>query len=140
LTTKWVATLTLALLLLARNRPAELGARLRTLAAYAPRELALRRLGGSSTAFDRRFFIFLEAARRQLPKGVTGVALILSRPNESAHYLAAYQMAPLPVALSRGPLPPGWIAAVYGDERPSGWKILAEVPGGALMAPVPSPS
>jgi len=111
----------------------------RSVAAFAPRELATRRLGGSSAAFDRGYFLFLESARRQLPKGTAGVAVILPDPSQEAHYLAAYTMAPIPVAVSRGPVPPGWIAAVYGGERPHGWRLLAEVPGGALMAPGASP-
>jgi hypothetical protein len=107
----------------------------RSVAAFAPRELAVRRLGGSSAAFDRRYFHFLESARRQLPKGTAGVALILPRPSQDALYLAAYTMAPIPVAVSRSAVAPGWIAAVYGAERPRGWRLLAEVPGGALMVP-----
>ena len=31
----------------------------------------------------------------------------------------------------------GWIAAVYGPQRPAGWRLVAEVPGGALMWPAP---
>jgi hypothetical protein len=135
LAAKWVGATALALLLLARDRPAELAARVRSVAAFAPRELAVRRLGGSSAAFDRKYFLFLESARRQLPKGTAGIALILPGPSQDALYLAAYAMAPIPVAVSRGPVPAGWIAAVYGRERPQGWRLLAEVPGGALMAP-----
>jgi len=128
-----VAAVALALLLLARNRPAELAARWRTVIAYAPRELATRRLGGSSTAFDRRFFIFLESARRALPRTTPGVAVLISRPSEAALHLAAYQLAPVPVILSPGAVPAGWIAAIYGAERPAGWRVLTEVPGGALL-------
>lgn len=108
---------------------------MRSVAAFAPRELAVRRLGGSSAAFDRGYFRFLESARRRLPAGTAGVALILRKPSLDALYLAAYTMAPIPVAVSRGAVAPGWIAAVYGDERPRGWRLLVEVPGGALMVP-----
>lgn len=135
LAAKWVGATALALLLLARNRPVELVARVRSVAAFAPRELAVRRLGGSSAAFDRGYFRFLESARRRLPAGTAGVALILRKPSLDALYLAAYTMAPIPVAVSRGAVAPGWIAAVYGDERPRGWRLLVEVPGGALMVP-----
>ncbi|HTD53246.1 MAG TPA: hypothetical protein VK780_09490 [Thermoanaerobaculia bacterium] len=139
LAARWVGTAALALLLLARNRPSELAARVRSVVAFAPRELAVRRLGGSSAAFDRQYFLFLESARRRLPKGTAGVALVLPGPSQNALHLAAYTMAPIPVAVSHGPVPSGWIAAVYGPERPPGWRLLAEVPGGALMAPGASP-
>ena len=38
---------------------AEVPRRLRSLATFAPRELAVRRLGGSGAAFDRRYFSWL---------------------------------------------------------------------------------
>ena len=129
------AAVVLAILLLWRNSPRELANRWRTLAAYASRELAVRRLGGSSTAFDRRFFVFLESARRRLPPAAAGVAVAVRDPSESALYLAAYQFAPIPVALAPSSVPSGWLLAVYGPERPSGWKVVAEVPGGALLEP-----
>ncbi|HVE66797.1 MAG TPA: hypothetical protein VNC59_09460, partial [Thermoanaerobaculia bacterium] len=40
------------------------------LAAIASRSLPDRRLGGSGAAFDRRFFVFLETARRVMPADV----------------------------------------------------------------------
>ena len=132
-----VAAAGLAWTLLRYNPPRELAERVHYLAAYAPRDLAVRRLGGSSAAFDRRFFLFLESARRRLPVGVAGVAVLMPEPGEPALYLAAYQFAPVAVALSPDRLPAGWIAAVYGSERPAGWKLVAEVPGGALMWPAP---
>jgi hypothetical protein len=134
-----LAALALAILLLARNSPRELSARVRSIVAYAPRELAVRRLGGSGAAFDRRFFIFLEAARRKLPKQTSGVVLSMPEPSSAPHYLAAYQMAPVPVAMAPESAPSGWIVARYGADRPAGFRVIAEVPGGALLEP-PIPS
>lgn len=129
------ATLLLAALLLARNPPAELLRRVRFLSRSAPRDLAVRRLGGSSTAFDRRFFFFLESARRKLPPEAAGVAIYTPRPDKAQLYLASYDFAPLPVLLSPPSVPPGWVAAIYGPERPAGWTLLLPVAEGALMLP-----
>jgi hypothetical protein len=130
------AAVFLAVVLLARNSPRELAERMRYLVAYAPRELAVRRLGGSSAAFDRRFFLFLESARRSLPKRTRGVIILPPAAGEPALYLAAYVFAPVPVAFAPARVPPNWIVAVYGSQRPGGWSVVAEVRGGALMAPV----
>ena len=87
------AGLLLALILLGQSW-AELPRRVRSLAAFAPKELAVRRLGGSGTAFDRRYFSFLENVRRSLPPDTAGVALD-NTPGDPAHlYLAAYWLAP----------------------------------------------
>lgn len=128
----------LVLLLLARNPPRELAERVRFLVAYAPRSIAVRRLGGSSTAFDRGFFVFLESARRKMPRGVAGVAVLVPDPSEAQLYLAAYEFAPIPASLAPSQIPAGWIAALYGTQRPPGWRVLAEVTGGALLAPGPA--
>jgi hypothetical protein len=130
-----LAALTLAVLFLLRNSPRELSARVRSMLAYAPRELAVRRLGGSGTAFDRRFFIFLEAARRKLPNKTSGVVLSMPEPVSAAHYLAAYQLAPVPIALAPESAPSLWIVARYGADWPPGFRVIAEVPGGALLEP-----
>ena len=129
-------SLLLLLLLLAANRPKELRRRITHLSHYAPRPLEVRRLGGSSTAFDRRFYFFLESARRQLPAGVKGVA-VFATDSEQARNLVAYQFAPLPAAITPRHIPAGWIAAVYGTGRPPSWKLVAEVSDGALMWPAP---
>jgi hypothetical protein len=126
----------LLLVLLASNRPKELSRRLNHLAHYASRPLEVRRLGGSSTAFDRRFYFFLESARRKLPGNVAGVA-VFAPDSEQARNLVAYQFAPLPAAVRPRPIPAGWIAAVYGPVRPPGWKHVADVSDGALMWPAP---
>ncbi|MFN2387623.1 MAG: hypothetical protein ABR576_15310 [Thermoanaerobaculia bacterium] len=126
----------LLFVLLAANRPGELERRLAHLAHYAPRPLEVRRLGGSSTAFDRRFYFFLESARRKLPEDVAGVA-VFGPESEQARNLVAYQFAPLPAVVRPRPIPAGWIAAVYGPVRPPGWRHVADVSDGALMWPAP---
>ena len=130
------AGLLLALILLGQSWE-ELPRRARFLAAYAPKELAVRRLGGSGTAFDRRFFSFLENARRQMPRGTVAVVL---QPggSELQRYLATFYLAPLPVY--EGPLrwpewPDGWIVAVYGEHPASDIRIRAQLPEGVLLGP-----
>ena len=125
----------LLLLLLWEDDPKELARRARTLAGSVASELAVRRLHGSGTAQDRRFFAFLESARRRLPAGTVGVAITGLPPSDAALYLAAYQFAPTPVLLDPQSVPSGWLLAVYGTARPAGWKVVAPVWGGALMAP-----
>ena len=128
------ASAVLFLLLLLQNPAAELLRRARVLRATASRELALRRLAGSGAAFDRSYFVFLESARRLIPPGTSGVAISVEKPTTRALYLASYVLAPVPVLLSPRQVPPRWIAAVYGPERPSGWREIAAIPGGALYA------
>ncbi|HJW14856.1 MAG TPA: hypothetical protein VJ776_09175 [Thermoanaerobaculia bacterium] len=125
----------LLLLLLWGDDPKELARRARTLAGSVASELAVRRLHGSGTAQDRRFFTFLESVRRRLPAGTVGVVITGLPPSDAALYLAAYQFAPTPVLLDSQSVPPGWLLAVYGTARPAGWKVVAPVWGGALMAP-----
>ena len=69
------AAVLLLALVLASQSWSELPHRARTLAAFAPKELAVRRLGGSGAAFDRKFFSFLENARRRIPAGTAAVVL-----------------------------------------------------------------
>lgn len=97
-------------------------------------ELARRRFAGSSARADRGFFLFVESARRALPAGTVGVALFAPGKSGSEIYLAAYDLAPLPVRVAPSTIPPGWTAAVYG-EVPAGWTVLRPLPGGALAAP-----
>ena len=107
----------------------------------------MRRLGGSGTAFDRRYFSFLENARRRIPKSAKGVA-ILGVPDDEAHvYLAAYNFAPLRVTF-RAPRnqeapsnqePAGWVAVVYGNPPP-GYEhnpSFARFPEGYLIGVTP---
>jgi hypothetical protein len=132
----------LLLLVIASQPLAELPHRLRTLAAFAPKELAVRRLGGSGTAFDRRFFSFLENARRRLPGSAKGIIVLGAPGSEPLLYLASYHFAPLPVSFEyrRGhgvaPVPPGWVVAQYGD-MPHGNGPVTTLPEGVLWGPVP---
>lgn len=137
------AALALAAQLAARNPPSELARRVRFFARASSLDLARRRLAGSSTAFDRSYFVFLESARRTLPRGTAGVLLSLPAPTDAALHLAAYTLAPVPVRLAPAPLPAGgqlpagWIVAVYGPARPveSGALGVQAIPGGALFLP-----
>ncbi|HEY1435089.1 MAG TPA: hypothetical protein VGG65_06915 [Thermoanaerobaculia bacterium] len=131
----------LLVLVLASQPLSELPRRLRTLIAFAPKELAVRRLGGSGTASDRRFFSFLENARRRIPPGTPGVVVAAAGGGEPATYLATYWLAPVPVldagALTHG-VPPGWITAAYGDPASVGSEApFARLPEGALYGPSP---
>lgn len=115
--------------------PRLLSRRAAFLAATAARSLPERRLAGSGAAFDRRYFQFLEAARRALPAGVDGVALDTSRDAAEELYLASYHLAPVPVVFAPQPVPPGWAAATYGVAAPPGWRVVARLPGGELSVP-----
>ncbi|MEP6470453.1 MAG: hypothetical protein ABJC28_00455 [Acidobacteriota bacterium] len=128
------ATLLLVLFLL-QNRPAELRQRVAFLRHSASQDLALRRLAGSGAAFDRRYFAFLESVRRKVPPGTRGVAVFRDPPTTAALYLASYALAPIPVVLAPRRVPPRWLAAVYGETVPAGWRVLATVAGGALLDP-----
>jgi hypothetical protein len=127
----------LAILLIARSSPREIARRAVSLDHHARQEPAVRRLGGTAAAFDRPFFLFLESARRRLPPGAQGVAILGAPPTDQVLYLASYHLAPVPVLVAPRAIPAGWVAAVYGPERPPGWRVLAEVPGGAVLEPVP---
>jgi hypothetical protein len=130
-----VATAALLVLFLLQNRVGDLRRRIVFLRHSASQELALRRLAGSGAAMDRGYFAFLESARRKIPPGTRGVAIFLTPPTKPALYLASYALAPIPVVLAPRQVPPRWIAAVYGESPPAGWRVLATVPGGALLAP-----
>lgn len=127
----------LAILLLARASPREIARRAVSLDHHARQEPAVRRLGGTAAAFDRPFFVFLESARRRLPPGAPGVAILGAPPTDQVLYLASYHLAPLPVLVAPAALPARWLAVVYGPERPPGWRVVAEVPGGAILEPAP---
>jgi len=127
----------LLVLIAAPNRPRELSRRLRLVAHDAGRDLALRRLDGSSAAFDRRYFFFLESARRRLPARAAGVAVQVPAPTEAFRDLALYVLAPLPALLAPRVVPDGWVLAVYGPARPEGWREIALVAGGALLERTP---
>jgi hypothetical protein len=114
----------------------ELPHRVEILRRFAPRELAVRRLGGSGAAFDRRYFSFLENARRRLPAAARGVALYGTPPDDPYLFLAAYVFAPLPV--HRAPERPaeGWIAASYGTGPPPSTRVVAAWADGSLAEPI----
>lgn len=94
-----------------------------------------RRLNGTAAAFDRPFYVFLESTRRRLPPGTAGVAILGAPPVDPVVYLANYEFAPTPVLVAPARVPPGWLLAVYGSARPAGWRVIAPVWRGALMAP-----
>ena len=58
-------------------------------------------------------------------------------PSNQVLYLATYQLAPLPVLVAPQMIPARFVVAIYGPQRPPGWRLLAEVPGGALFQPEP---
>ncbi len=131
------ASALLLLILLGRNDPSRLGRRAGILLRSARLDSNTRRLNGTATAFDRQFYVFLESARSRLPPGVRGVALLGVPRTDPVLYLATYHFAPVPLLIAPEPVPPGWLLAVYGPDRPPGWKVLAPVWKGALMAPGP---
>ncbi len=130
------ASTLLLLLLLRSDGPTELGRRARTLVHSASLDLNTRRLHGTATAFDRQLYVFLESVRSRLPLGARGVVLLGVPRTDQVFYLATYHLAPVPVLVALEQVPPGWVLAVYGPERPPGWKVIAPVWKGALMAPV----
>ena len=131
------AAAALLFLVLLEQTWAELPRRVRSLVRFAPRELAVRRLGGSGAAFDRRFFAFVETARRRLPASAGGVAIYGAPDAEPYLYLASYALAPRPVRMAPDRLPEGWVAAIYGGGVPAGARVLARWEGGALAVPSP---
>jgi hypothetical protein len=133
-----VAAGVLAASLVASDPPRDLARRIRSLSHYASQELAVRRLGGSSTDFDRPYFILLEWARPRIPKGTPGLAVFPDRELPTrGRYLTIYEFAPLPTLVAPDRVPDGWLALVYGSRRPEGWRVVQELPGGALLAPTP---
>jgi len=130
-----VAAAALLAIFLTSEPPRVLTRRAAFLGESASRPLAARRLAGSGAAFDRRFFEFLEAARRALPAGIAGVALDTPRDAPEELYLASYHLAPRPVLFKASAAPPRWAAASYGVPRPSGWRVVATLPGGELSVP-----
>lgn len=134
------AALLLALVLASQSW-GELPRRIRSLRIFAPKELAVRRLGGSGAAFDRQFFSFLENARRRLPATTPGVVIRGALVDDAHLFLATYCLAPLDVVraeeLSQFGPPHGWVIAEYGAHPMSGVGVLAQFPEGALLGPVP---
>ena len=124
-------------LLLAEQPLSEVRRRILVVTRFAPRELAVRRLGGSSAAFDRRYFAFLENARRRVPAGVAGVAVAGAPAADPYVYLAMYDFAPLPVRFGAANAASGWWLATYGP-GPSGLApVRARFAYGFLEGPLP---
>ena len=112
--------------------------RIRSLPHFASQEPAVRRMDGSSTDFDRRYFSLLETARPRIPAGTRGIAVFPDGelPIRGA-YLTIYEFAPLPTLVAPDRVPDGWLALVYGRRRPAGWRVVEELPYGALLDPTP---
>jgi hypothetical protein len=127
----------LLLVLLGGDGLGRVPGRARVLGRSASLDGTVRRLHGTAVAFDRQFYVFLESVRRALPPATAGVAILGAPASDAALYLAAYDLAPVPVLLAPDRVPPGWVLAVYGPERPPGWTTIASVWKGALMAPAP---
>jgi hypothetical protein len=123
----------LLLLLLRLDGPTELGRRAATLLRSARLDSKTRRLHGTATAFDRQFYVFLESVRSRLPPGACGVAVLGVPRTNQVECLATYHLAPIPLLVAPKQIPPGWLLAVYGPDRPSGWKVIAPVWKGVLM-------
>jgi len=133
-----VAAAALAASLVASDPPKDLARRVRSLSHYASQTLAVRRLGGSSADFDRHYFILLEWARPRLPKSTPGLAVFPETDLPSrGEYLTVYEFAPLPTLVAPERVPDGWLALIYGRRRPEGWRVLQELPYGALLDPKP---
>lgn len=94
-----------------------------------------RHLNGTVASPDRQFYVFLESARKAVPPGTPGVA-VLGAP-ASAEYLVPYQFVPVRASLVKGRIPPGWLIAVYGQAPPGAWNVVARVWKGVLLAPRP---
>ena len=133
------AAVLLLALVLASQTWAELPRRVRTLATFAPKELAVRRLGGSGTAFDRRYFSFLENVRRSVPASAKGVMFVGVPEDEPHFFLGDYHFAPVPMFFGSpgGPLPAGWVTATFGSPPGPDVVVLARFPEGYLEGPRP---
>jgi len=107
--------------------------------AYLARSASLdsntRHLNGTVASPDRQFYVFLESARRAVPPGAPGVAVVGGPA--SSEYLVPYQFLPVRASLAKERIPPGWLLAVYGPAPPGAWNVLAQVWKGVLLAPRP---
>lgn len=130
-----LAVLAAAVLCLVELRtisPKEVSRRWRYVRRYAFESLETRRFAGTATSFDRNYFVFLNSMRGHLPADARGVAIFGLRRTNHAYYLTAYWLAPTPTLVSPDRIPPGWLAAVYGDQQPEGWRPIASVYHGVL--------
>ena len=132
------AFVTLLIILPGENPATELRGNLATWRALAGKDLRTRRLAGRATAYDRRFFEAVLAARDSLPRGTEGVALYAPGiPEWGGGYLAVYSFAPIPVVRAPPRVPSKWVAVTYGASEPQDLRLLRRLPGGALLAPAP---
>ena len=124
----------LLLFLLSRGSVGELRSRAQILRRFAGEDLRMRRMAGTAAAYDRRFYEFLELARLALPPNAKGLALYAPGiPEWGGLYLAIYIFAPFPVVIAPPEVPEGWAAAVYGAPPLPGWRVVRELPNGALL-------
>ncbi|HEY3202476.1 MAG TPA: hypothetical protein VGL03_02340 [Thermoanaerobaculia bacterium] len=134
----FLASASLLVLFLTREPPRDIGRRIDFLRRYASQRLEVRRLGGTSTDFNRRYFILLEWARRRLPAKTPGLAVFPDAEIPTrGQYLTVYHFAPLPTEVAPMKVPSGWLALIQGTRRPEGWRVVAELPYGALLEPAP---
>ena len=117
--------------------PKEVVRRWRYVRHYAFESLESRRFAGSAASFDRNYFVFLNSVRSHLPADARGVAILGLKRTTHAYYLAAYWLAPTPTLVSPERIPSGWLAAVYGDQQPGGWRTIASVYHGVLYEAPP---
>src|SRR5262249_53654356 len=97
-----------------------------------------RRAAGRGPAYDRRFFEAILAARPALPAGTRGGGLPAPRfPGWGGGGPADLELAPLPGVMAPETLRPGWVALSYGPRPPGRWRVIRDLPGGALLAPEP---
>ena len=127
-----LAAAVLCLVELGTISPKEVSRRWRYVRHYAFESLETRRFAGSAPSFDRNYFVFLNSVRRSLPADARGVAIVGLKRTTHAYYLAAYWLAPTPTLVSPDRIPPGWLAAVYGDRQTEGWRPIASVYHGVL--------
>jgi hypothetical protein len=127
-----LAAAVLCFLELENVSPKEVARRWRYVRHYAFESLESRRFAGSAASFDRNYFVFLNSVRRNLPADAKGVALFGLERSNRADYLAAYWLAPTAALASPDRIPPGWLAAVYGDRQPGGWLPVASVYHGMI--------
>ena len=96
-----------------------------------------RHLNGTVASPDRQFYVFLESARRSLPAGAPGVAILGAPRDSPAEHLVPYLFTPARAMVLTERVPPGWFVAVYGPPPPGAWKVVAQLWRGVLMAPGP---
>lgn len=114
----------------------EIGARAAVVFGPSAPSPEARRLAAATTDFDRRYLRLLDWASRHLPERTPGVAVVPERAVTGPRaYVAIYLLAPTPAILTTDGVPAGWFLLIQGERRPAGWRVVAEGPEGALLAP-----